>query len=95
MFKRKSEPMQEVTMGRFELEQDGEVAYLEYTVAGKILALLHTEVPEALRGRGLASELAKSAFDWARENHMQVDVICPLVAGFVKRHGEYSDLLMK
>lgn len=95
MFKRKSEPQQEVTMGRFELEQDGQVAYLEYTVAGKILALLHTEVPEALRGSGLASELARSAFDWARANKMKVDVICPLVAGFVKRHGEYSDLLMQ
>ncbi|HWZ84303.1 MAG TPA: GNAT family N-acetyltransferase [Terriglobales bacterium] len=84
-----------VTLGRFELEQDGQVAYLEYAVAGPVLELRHTEVPESLRGHGLASSLAKTAFDWARENHMKVDVICPTVAGYVKTHPEYADLILK
>jgi len=94
MFAHKKEPQQEVTTGRFEIEQDGHVAYLEYTVAGKILALVHTEVPDELRGRGLASELANSALQWARDNHMKVDVICPSVADFLERHKEYSDLVL-
>lgn len=94
MFSHKTEP-QQVTTGRFEIEQDGHVAYLEYTVAGNILALLHTEVPKELRSRGLASELANSALQWARENHMKVDVTCPSVAAYLKRHKEYSDLVMK
>jgi uncharacterized protein len=94
MFAQKNEP-QQVTTGRFEIEQDGHVAYLEYTVAGKVLTLVHTEVPEELRGKGLASELATSALQWARDNHMKVDVICPLVANYLERHKEYSDLVMK
>jgi uncharacterized protein len=95
MFEHKEEPQRQVTTGRFEIEQDGHVAYLEYTVAGKILALLHTEVPEELRGRELASELTKFALQWARENHMKVDVICPLVADYLDRHKEYSDLVLQ
>ena len=94
MFAYKKKPQQEVTTGRFEIEQDGHVAFLEYTVAGRILALVHTEVPDELRGRGLASELATSALQWARENHMKVDVVCPSVADFLERHKEYSDLVL-
>jgi uncharacterized protein len=95
LFGQKKEPPQEVTKGRFELEQDGHTAYLEYTIAGKILALLHTEIPKELRGRGLASELTRSALQWARDNQMKVDVICPSVAGYLERHPEYSDLELK
>jgi uncharacterized protein len=84
-----------VSNGRFELERDSHVAYLEYNLAGKILQLIHTEVPEALRGKGMASALAESALQWAREHQVKVDVICPYVAGYLKKHPEYSDLLLK
>jgi uncharacterized protein len=95
MFERKKAPHQEVTAGRFEIEQDGHVAYLEYTIAGNVLGLVHTEVPKELRGRGLASELANSALQFARENHMKVDVICPTVAGYLERHKEFADLILR
>ncbi len=84
-----------VTKGRFEIERDGDVAYLEYTVAGHVLELVHTEVPKALQGKGIAGVLAKTAFDWARENHMKVDVVCPFAAGFLHDHPEYSDLVLR
>lgn len=84
-----------VTNGRFELERDGQVAYLEYNLTGKVLQLIHTQVPEALRGKGVASSLAESAFAWAREHEVKVDVICPSVAAYLKTHPEYSDLVIK
>ena len=84
-----------VTTGRFELERDGRVASLQYTVAGHVLALLHTEIPEALRRSGVASTLAQTAFDWARDHHMKVDVVCPFVAAFLETHPEYSDLILR
>lgn len=86
---------QPVTRGRFELERDGHVAYLEYNLAGNVLQLLHTEVPDAVRGEGLASALAESALEWAREHAVKVDVICPNVAGYLKKHPEYSDLVLR
>lgn len=81
--------------GRFELERDGHVAFLEYNFAGNILQLIHTEVPEPLRGKDMAATLARSAFQWAREHSVQVDVICPYVAAYLKKHPEYSDLVIK
>ena len=84
-----------VTNGRFELERDGHVATLQYTVAGHVLALIHTEIPEALRGSGVASTLAQTALDCARDHHMKVDVVCPFVAAFLETHPEYSDLVLR
>jgi predicted GNAT family acetyltransferase len=85
---------QQVTSGRFEIEREGHVAYLEYSLAGNILQLIHSEVPQALRGQGLGSELAHSALDWAREQGLHVDVICPSVAEYLQKHPEYSDLVL-
>ena len=85
---------QKVTTGRFEIERNGEVAYLEYTISGNVLALLHTEVPEKLRGMGLASSLAETALRWARENNFKVDVVCPSVLEYLATHREYSDLIL-
>jgi uncharacterized protein len=86
---------EQVTHGRFEIEQDGHVAWLEYNLAGKVLQLIHSEVPEALRGRGVASELARSALDWARDNGVKVDVICPSVAAYIEKHPDYSGLVLR
>ena len=93
-FRKKPKAPQKVTSGRFEIEREGEIAYLEYSVGGGVLELIHTEVPEKLRGMGLASTLAENALQYARENKLKVDVICPLVQGFVSKHPEYSDLIM-
>ncbi len=94
LFGHKKPAPQIVTSGRFELERDGHVATLDYTVAGHVLALVHTEIPEALRGSGVASTLAKTALDWGREHHMKVDVVCPFVAAFLQSHPEYSDMVL-
>jgi hypothetical protein len=87
-------PIKNVTTGRIEMERNGELAYLEYSLSGNILELIHTEVPGKLRGMGLASSLAKTALDWARRENYRVDVICPYVGAYVKKHPEYSDLVM-
>jgi uncharacterized protein len=95
LFRKKSHPPALVQSGRFELEQGGHVATLEYTPAGDVLTLIETEVPPALRGTGIARELAKTALDWARKNHKKIDVVCPFVAGYLRKHPEYADLLVR
>jgi len=95
IFRRKPQAQQKLTTGRFEIERDGEVAYLEYNVSGNILVLVHTEVPEKLRHMGLASSLAETALQWARENKLKVDIICPSVQEYIAKHPEYSDLVLK
>ena len=83
-----------VTRSRFELQEMGETASLEFDMdsAGWI-TLLHTEVPEALRGKGIAGELAKTGLEYARDNQLKVDVVCPLVANYIAKHPEFQPLV--
>src|SRR3954468_4585267 len=95
IFEHKKLAAELVTTGRFELEQDGQVATLDYTMSKNILGLLHTEIPKTLRGTGVASTLVKSALEWAREHNFKVDITCPFVAEYVRTHPEYSDLILR
>ena len=94
-FGRKQQAAERVTTGRFEMEREGEVAYLEYTLSGNVLGLIHTEVPEKLRHHGLAAALAETALKWARENKYGVDIVCPSVQEYVDTHPEYEDLVLR
>src|SRR5436190_22592268 len=94
IFRQKTVPPQKVTNGRFEIERDGEVAYLEYSLSRNVLELIHTEVPEKLRRLGLASSLAETALQFARQNGLKVDIICPIAKDYVAKHPEYADIIM-
>jgi uncharacterized protein len=95
IFRRKPRKQQKVTASRFEIERNGEVAFLEYELSENVLVLSHTEVPTDLRGKGLASSLAETALQWARQHNLKVDVVCPVAREFVTNHPEYSDLLLR
>jgi predicted GNAT family acetyltransferase len=83
-----------VSRSRFEIEEMGETAYLEFDLdsAGWI-TLVHTEVPEPLRGRGIAGILAKTGLDYARDHQLKVDVVCPMVANYISKNPEYKALI--
>lgn len=80
---------------QFEIHSNGELALLQYRFYKKDIALMHTEVPETLQNRGIASMLAHHAFEWAREHDKKVMVYCPFVAAYLKRHPEYNELIDK
>jgi predicted GNAT family acetyltransferase len=89
-----SKDQKNILKSRFEFEEDGAVAYLEFeTDSTGWITLWHTEVPEPLRGRGLSSLLAKTALEYARENSLKVDVICPLVKDYIHKNPEYASLV--
>jgi uncharacterized protein len=86
----------EVSRKRFEFGEGDEVAYLEFDEDGDgWITLWHTEVPPALRGQGVATTLARTAFEYARENNLKVDVICPTVKDFLSKNPEYRPLVGK
>jgi hypothetical protein len=82
--------------GRFEIERDGQVSYLAYqTDSDGWISLLHTEVAPSLRGRGLANELAGMALGYAKEHHLRVEIVCPMVFHYLLKHPEYKSLVGK
>jgi hypothetical protein len=79
----------QVTRSGFEIEQDGQVSYLEFETDGLgWMTIWHTEVPEEQRGKGLGFELVTRAFQYANDNSLQVDVICPLAKHLLDKHPE-------
>ncbi len=79
---------------RFEMASGGAVAFVGYERAGDDrLALLHTEVPEALSGQGVGSKLVRGVLDALRAEGAKVVPRCEFVAAYVARHPEYRDLL--
>lgn len=75
---------------QFQVRMEGEMAFLEYRFYNGEIALMHTEVPDKLAGKGIASALAEYAFHYARDHKMPVKVYCPFVAAYLKRHPEYE-----
>ena len=85
-----------VTKSRFEFEQDGQTAWLEFDRDDQgWMTLWHTEVPRALRGKGIAATLARTALEYARDENLKVDVICPLVATYLQKNPEFQTLITK
>jgi uncharacterized protein len=74
---------------------DGErVGRLTYSRHGDVVTALHTTVSEDAEGQGVGGELARTLLDDARAEGKRVDAQCPFVAGWIKRHEEYADLLI-
>jgi len=83
-----------VTRSRFEIERDGHVNYLEFDTDGQgWMTIWHTEVAESQRGKGLGLELVRTAFQYAKDNSLQVDVICPLAKRLLDKHPELKILV--
>jgi predicted GNAT family acetyltransferase len=79
---------------RCDLLVDGEVAgHVEYQRSGSTITFTHTEIDSSFEGRGLGSVLARGVLDAARAEGMSVLPVCPFILRFIKRHGEYLDLV--
>ena len=78
---------------QFEIELDGEKAFLVYRFYKKDIALMHTTVPTSMEGKGIASTLAIAAFDYAKAHGKPVMVYCPFVSKFLTKHTEYKQQL--
>jgi predicted GNAT family acetyltransferase len=71
---------------RFVYREDGLDARLEYRVDGSTLVLQHTEVPDALGGRGIAGRLVQAAVDRAAARGETVAPWCPYARRWLERH---------
>jgi uncharacterized protein len=81
------------TLGRFELDVEGAVAFANYRVTPQAVIITHTETPRALRGRGVASELIKGSLDLIRADGHKVIAGCGFVVDYLYKHSEYADLM--
>ncbi len=51
----------------FLIEKEEGLCSMEYTLADRTVTVTHTNVPDALSGQGLASQLAQALYDWTQK----------------------------
>ncbi len=79
--------------GLFEIRTEQGTALLRYAHAGPDLDVVHTEVPEALEGKGYGSALAKAALAYAKDGGVKIIPSCPFMTDYLHRHPEYASLV--
>lgn len=79
--------------GRFQVSVEGHQAHLDYREDDGRMVITHTEVPPSIGGKGIAAALVVAALEYARAGSMKVVPACEYAAMFMRRHGEYADLL--
>jgi predicted GNAT family acetyltransferase len=57
------------------------------------IAFTHTEVDDALEGRGFGSRLAEEALNDAGRQGLEVVPLCPFIAYYIEQHPEYGGLV--
>ena len=82
-----------VAAHRFEMIVDRHAAVATYAISGDTITFIHTVVPEALRGRGIARELVEFALASARERGLKVVPQCEVFDAYMRKHAETHDLL--
>ena len=60
---------------------------------GDVMGIVHTEVPMAAEGRGIAGQVVRAALAHAREQGLRVAPMCSYVRAYMQRHPETHDLL--
>ena len=85
-------PTHEPERNRWVVRLEGELAHLDYSVAGGVMTIHHTIVPEPLGGRGIAGSLVRAALDHARAGGLKVRPDCPYAASWMDKHPDYGDL---
>ena len=76
---------------RFTTEVDGQHAELTYTVAGSVMTITHTRVPEAIGGRGIAAKLMSAALRVAETAGWSVNPACSYAAAYMRRRAQEPD----
>lgn len=78
---------------RYELPVEGDVAVVTYNLSPPNLMITETLVPEALEGRGLASQLAKFVLADAKARQLLILPVCPFFSGYLQKHPEHAEVV--
>lgn len=78
---------------RFELMEDGKLAFSDYRRDGDVLVLPHVEADPALRGKGAAGRLMTGMMEIVRERGLKVRPVCSYAVAWLERHPEHHELV--
>lgn len=78
---------------RFETTLQGHTAFITYKLRPGVITVLHTEVPPAVAGKGIASAMTRHVLDHIAHENLKLVPLCPYMAAYLKKHPEYQYLV--
>ena len=88
-----SEITDNAAAGRFELNEQDQVAYADYRLSDARMIIDYVFSPPELRGSGAAGRLMQGVVDVARARNLKITPLCGYAAAWLKRHPDASDLV--
>ena len=82
-----------VAKSRFELAENGALAFANYRHTGDVYTLPHVEAAPELRGKGTADRLMVGIAALARANGFKLRPTCSYALAWFRRHPEQNDLV--
>jgi predicted GNAT family acetyltransferase len=82
-----------VAAHRFELVENGMIAFADYHRHDDRVSIPHVEAPAALQGTGAAGRLMEGLVELVRADHQKIVPICPYAVAWLKRHPEHADVV--
>jgi predicted GNAT family acetyltransferase len=83
--------------GAFYIEEGGqklaEMVYSRYSEGH--ITIDHTEVDNALRGRGAGKKMLTRAVEWAREHGVRITPVCSFAHSLFEKISEFEDVWEK
>lgn len=80
---------------RFEVQLGDDIGFITYRkLRNGTYVLLHTEVPAAYNGQGVAGKLTHDALEMIRAEGGKAVPECEYVKHYLERHPEYDDLVV-
>ena len=80
--------------GAFFIDEEGEwIAELTYVTDNGVMTIDHTEIDEKLRGEGIGEDMVRAAVEYAHENGLKINAVCPYAKKVIERTPELQDVL--
>lgn len=78
---------------QFEVRIDGCLAKIEYAAQERKIFLTKLVIPEEITDKNFKDDFIKSVLQKVEEKKLKVVPTSPQIAGFLRRHKEYKNLL--
>lgn len=79
---------------RYEALADGVLAgFAAYRLSPGEVVFVHTDVSDGFEGRSIGGALAREALDDVRRRGLRAVPMCPFIAGWIRHHPDYHDLV--
>lgn len=79
---------------QFEMHiNDDSIAFIEYSIKGKHLNLLHAEVPRELRGQGIGKDLVLKSFALIEDKGYTATAYCSYIRAVAMRSDKWKDII--